>query len=260
MSVTMFTLLSRELDRLEDAYDSAHRLRRVPTGLLGWDVLTGGLNRNGLHLLTGPPRCGLSSLALTVATNLATMGKEPALVITELTEGEIARRAWASRALVPIDKIISGNLTEAHWSVIARATGGLSNSPLRVLHVDPEGAARIDLVRSELATTTTSLVVLDGIHTHQTEALQDIARHYDLAILIARSAEAPRTTDLEKLADTVTVIRPHPEPETTTRLTTATIERNRFGPTGAFPLAFLEECLAWVDTFDTDTPHFGPVA
>ena len=257
MSTTMITILDNELDRLEHSYSTPNLLRRMPTGLLGWDLLTRGLNRGGLHVLTGPPGCGLSSLALTIATNLVTLSREPALFVTELSDGQIARRAWASRSLVPIDNISSGNLTEDHWSAIARATKDLAVSHLRVQHPAADPGGLIELLQADLVATPAALLVLDDLPANDPETLHDLAHQHDVAVLVVGSQTVLQSGDFEHVADSITVVEPQAQPATTTRLATITVGHHRFGATGEFRAAFLEECLAWVDVFDTDTPHFG---
>jgi len=257
----MRALLIRELDRLEALYDTGRPVSRLPTGLMGWDLTAGGLRRGGVHLLIGPSRSGLSSLALTIGANSVLLRAQPVLFVSGLPDGEIAQRAWSARSLVPIDKIERGRLSEADWQELAHSTGQLAESLLRVAEPPRDGCNLTSLLKSEISAMPTAIVVIDDLEVSQADDLRVIAQDHDVAILVVASETSKQVLALAEQADTLAVVRPDGPAGLSTRLATICIERNRYGPLGAFRLAFLEECLVWVDVFDADrVDRFGPVA
>lgn len=256
MSIPLPELLRLELDRLDRAYSQHQLFHRLPTGLLGWDMITGGLARGAVHLLSGPPRSGVTSLAVTVASNVAAQHGEPVLLVTRLAPDEVARRLWSAQSLVPVRSIRSGRLGHDGWRALTRSVSALSRGPLRVLPWTDTPTDPVRALEGQCGTDTASIIVLDDAGCDDVDRLRHLARHHDLAVLIAHPESAATSLEAD-LATTATRLHPDPTADTTTRFAIATVHENQEGDVDEFPLAFLEEYLTWVDIFDVDTPRLG---
>ena len=68
---------------------------RIVTGISEYDrVMGGGIVRDSVSILTSPPGGGKSTLALTIANNVADQGLKVLYASGEESEGQIKNRAW----------------------------------------------------------------------------------------------------------------------------------------------------------------------
>lgn len=102
----------------------------VPTGLLGYDELTGGLHPGALVTLAGRPGTGKSSLALCIADHLASNGHQVLFFSLEMTQYEIAQRLISMRAGVDSSAIRNHVLRESQLPRIAQAVDDIRRGGL----------------------------------------------------------------------------------------------------------------------------------
>jgi replicative DNA helicase len=262
-------------DLLNQAYEDILRIQEggasgVPTGFRGFDKVMGGMQEQNLIILAARPGVGKTSLALNIASNVATAGTAVAFFSLEMSGGELATRLACSVAKVNSQKIKLGELNSAEHAAIVAAMGSKENLPL---DIDQQaGLTVIQLrqkVRRMMAKHSYGLIVVDYLQlfymgdrkseNRQNEvarisgAMKQLAREFEVPVLclsqLSRGAEArenkePRLSDLrdsgaiEQDADVVIFL--HPGEDTPDRRGTmgVHIAKHRNGPTAYFRLAW----------------------
>ncbi len=99
---TIGQALVRTLEKLKRAHETGVSLG-LPTGLAEFDRVTGGLFAGDQVILAARPGAGKSSLALTIAVNVAATGRRVLYVSPEMPDEQLAMRAVCSEANVPVE-------------------------------------------------------------------------------------------------------------------------------------------------------------
>ncbi|MBR2743565.1 MAG: AAA family ATPase [Clostridia bacterium] len=105
---------------------------RVPTGFAPLDrILGGGFVEGGLYILAGRPGKGKTTVALSVAQNVATRGKTVMYVNMEMTAEQIAARRVAREAVVTYTKVLNGEMNDEERRRVTEAISRLKTSRFR---------------------------------------------------------------------------------------------------------------------------------
>ncbi len=248
-------------------------IKNLLTGLPNLDQLTGGLRMGSLTVIGGRPSMGSTSLALTIAYNVAFEQNGSVLIFNLAFDGEeTARRLLSNASKVPRFNLHDGNLDETHNAHLKSAVEQLRKVSV---HIDdtafglPEIRRSIELLISR--GTSPDLVVIDDLRMlvpdicsdKQTEAmirgLKGLARETGAAVILPahlsrrvekRELKQPLWRDLPGGvitggADVVlSVVREECYDPDSTRKGTADIcvMRNRHGNVGMLELRFDGGC------------------
>lgn len=109
------------------------------------EALSGGL-RAGLYIVAARPSVGKSSFSAHLGLNLARAGHPVLFLSLEMSNRQIANRAMANVAGVPLKGLITGRLSNAEWSRIAEGADKLAAMPF---HVDDQPALRLAEIRGK---------------------------------------------------------------------------------------------------------------
>ncbi len=104
----------------------------VPTGLKGFDKISGGLKKKRLYVLAAESKCGKSSLAYNIA-NHATQNKHPTAVFSmEMDQDEVVDMLMAMEG--PIDRNVfnTGEFDTLDFTRIVETSKKLANQPLYI--------------------------------------------------------------------------------------------------------------------------------
>lgn len=126
------------LDDIEAAYTNKGTVVGISTGFPALDKLTTGLKDGDMIVLAARPSQGKTSLALTIAENVAIdQGIPTGFFSLEMTSRSLVKRMLSSRAGVNGHNISSGRLAASEIQSIAVNGGKIANSPL---YIDQSGS------------------------------------------------------------------------------------------------------------------------
>ncbi len=269
-------------DTLEEAFERIDKLsknktgiRGVATGFADLDNIVSGLQKSDFVLLASRPSMGKTSLALNIASNVATKEKTPVGIFSlEMSKDQLTDRLLASMSNVDLWKLRTGRLStdSDDFTRIQDSMGLLSEAPI---YVDDAAAPNIvqmkAMARRLQARHGLGLIIVDYLQLMQprsdstsivqqvteiSRSLKAMARELDVPVLalsqLSRAVEQripqiPRLADLresgslEQDADLVLFIyREDRYREDTSRKNIADIivAKHRNGPVGKAELYF----------------------
>lgn len=130
------------LDSIE--HDAAPGL---PTGFADFDALTKGLRPGQLVVVAGRPGMGKSVFAEGVLRHTAiTRGRPVGMFSLEMSRFEIAKRAIAAQARVPLHRLAYGCATDADWD---RINDHAKDIPAAPIYVDDNPNLTINALRAK---------------------------------------------------------------------------------------------------------------
>lgn len=157
--------MDAEVRAAEDRRRGVATVDVVPTG---WgpldDLLGGGIRRTDLCILAGRPAMGKSAVALHMALNAARHGRGVGLFSLEMSAAQVAQRALANLARVPMHLIRVGTgLRENDVEALARSSSAADALPV---WIDATADADLGYLRSQIrrlkqSSPDVSLVVID---------------------------------------------------------------------------------------------------
>jgi replicative DNA helicase len=126
-------LLHEHLEQVEALQLRGSNVTGVSTGFVDLDNLTSGLQPSNLIIVAARPSFGKTSFALNVAQQAATDHGVPVAIFSlEMSKMELVQRLVCAEALVDVQKLRTGNLTDQDWSRLATAVGRLADAPLYI--------------------------------------------------------------------------------------------------------------------------------
>ena len=125
------SILSESFDRIDELHREKGKLRGISTHFKDLDNLLAGLQRSDLIILAGRPSMGKTSLALNIASNIATKEEaEVGIFSLEMSKEQLVDRLLCSEAAVDSWKLRTGNLSDEDFPKIGHAMGVLSEAPI----------------------------------------------------------------------------------------------------------------------------------
>ncbi len=275
-------ILADYLQEMETRAAEGEGGRGVPTGFIELDKLTGGLQRSDLVILAARPSMGKSSWALNIVQNSALRSNATCAVFSlEMSKTQLAHRLLCSESGVDATKLRLGMINESEQRKLHHALAVLSDAPI---YIDDTPSINLTELRSKArrlaADRGVDLVVVDYLQLITTSrsgdnrvqeiseisrSLKALARELNAPVIalsqLSRAVESrtphiPMLSDLresgsiEQDADIVLFIyREDMYNRETEKKGIADIylAKHRNGPTGQFPLLFLERTTRFVD-------------
>lgn len=278
------SMLKDAFDRLDRIHKGDGRLRGYATGFYDLDYYLAGLQKSDLIVLASRPSLGKTSLALSIAKNVAQQEKVPVGIFSiEMAREQVVDRLIASEAGVNLWKLRTGKLSSDgdgnDFEKIAAALDGLANAPI---FVDDIASPTILQMRAKArrlqAEHGLGLLVVDYLQliqpTHPTDSevqqiteisrnLKALAKELNIPVLavsqLSRSSEMrtdqrPKMSDLrssgsiEQDADVVLLIYREDKVKKDSEkkgIAEIMIEKHRNGPTGRVELFFDENTVSF---------------
>ncbi|GIV97756.1 MAG: replicative DNA helicase [Herpetosiphonaceae bacterium] len=119
----------------------------IPTGFRDLDALTGGLQRSDLIILAARPATGKSSLALSIAYNVALHQRVPVgFFALEMGREQLVQRILATHTGLDMQRLRTGNIRDSELQIIMDAMGMLSSLPI---YIDDTPGLSVMEVRSK---------------------------------------------------------------------------------------------------------------
>jgi replicative DNA helicase len=136
-SVSDFESLSEVLERgfleIERLYNNKGEVTGVPSGFPELDDKTSGFQSGDMVLIAARPSMGKTTFALNLAEHAALRaGKSVVIFSLEMSKEQLAYKLLCSEANVDMLKLRTGNLEDADWDNIARASGPLADAKIYI--------------------------------------------------------------------------------------------------------------------------------
>lgn len=126
-------VMQNVFDTLSAAAESGSKIPGLSTGLQDLDDLILGLNKSELVIIAARPGMGKTSIALNIALNVAmTQRKKVAIFSLEMSREQLVTRLLSRAALVPSQKLLTGDLNEDQWREIGAAANALSETDIYI--------------------------------------------------------------------------------------------------------------------------------
>ena len=120
-------------DKLSETAASGSSIPGLSTGLPDLDRTILGLNRSELVLIAARPGMGKTSIALNIGLHAAmTLGKTIAIFSLEMSREQLTMRFLSRAAMVPMQNLLTGQLTENQWRDVTDAAQTLSATDIRI--------------------------------------------------------------------------------------------------------------------------------
>ena len=189
-------LLSASFAHVSEIASNPNNITGIPTGFTKLDDMISGLNKSNLILIAARPAMGKTSFALNIAHYAAMKaGAKVGIFSLEMSNEEIINRIWFSEALVPNNKIRSGNMQPNDWERLTVALSKLSSSHIYV--DDTAAVSPMDMrakCRRLMAEKGLDLIIVDHIQlTEISRSLKMLAK--DLNIPVVALSQLSRASD-----------------------------------------------------------------
>lgn len=267
---------------IERAYANKGSISGLPTGFVDLDRISCGLQPSDLIILAARPSMGKTSLALSIAHQVAVKQNVPVAVFSlEMSKEQLVQRLLCAEARVDQYRLRTGNLREEDWERLSDAMAVLSEIPL-FIEDTVVGSVREMRVKAKRlqAEKGLGLVVIDYIQLMQSgkrvenrqqeisqisRGLKGLAKELNVPVLalsqLSRAVESrqdkkPQMSDLresgslEQDADVVMFIYrdEYYNPESDKKgVAEIIIAKQRNGPVGSLELGFLKEFTRFVN-------------
>ena len=131
--VPVSQVVQNVFDEMNEAAASGNRIPGLPTSFPDLDRMILGLNGAELVLVAGRPGMGKTSIALNMALHVGmTLGKTVAVFSLEMSREQLVMRLLSRAALVPLQNLLTGQLSEQQWRSVTDAAQTLSTSDIRI--------------------------------------------------------------------------------------------------------------------------------
>jgi len=140
-------------------------VKTVQTGLFDLDVMLNGGMRKGQLIIGGArPGQGKTGLLVTVTLNAARKGKRSLVFSLEMTATELAHRYLSQISEIPVDRLMSGKLTEREWPVYVAAVDELASLPITIIDLPAMRIGNVrQMARREMSKNKIDLIGFDYI-------------------------------------------------------------------------------------------------
>lgn len=279
-------IIDRYPDGINAFLDPSKRDRGIPTGFSDLDRMTDGLHAGELFILAARPSMGKTALALNIATNIALHRRRGVAVFSlEMSKESLLTRAICSEARVDGQKFRLGYLSADDRRALSTAAGQLSAAPLYIDETSSAGLMEMHArLRKHQQREEVALAVIDYLQlmsvakktenrTQEVSALSRglklMARDLGIPLLVlsqlsrapeGRAEHRPQLSDLresgsiEQDADLVAFIYREevykPDRVDLQGHAELIVAKQRNGPTGKVPLAFLRGCTRFESAVD----------
>ena len=140
-------VLERGFEQIETLFNNKGQVTGVGTGFVDLDSKTSGLQSGDMVLVAARPSMGKTTFSLNIAEHVALKeGKSVVIFSLEMSKEQLAYKLLCSQASVDMLKLRTGNLDDADWERIARASGPLSKARI---YIDDTAGVSVMEMRSK---------------------------------------------------------------------------------------------------------------
>ena len=125
--VPISSVVQNVFDEMNEAASSGNAIPGLPTGFPDLDRVILGLNNSELILVAGRPGMGKTSIALNMALHVGlNLTKAVAIFSLEMSREQLATRLLSRASLVPLQALLTGQLSEQQWRAVTDSAQSLS--------------------------------------------------------------------------------------------------------------------------------------
>ena len=125
--IPISSVVQNVFDEMNEAASSGNAIPGLPTGFPDLDRVTLGLNNSELILVAGRPGMGKTSIALNMALHVGlNLNKAVAIFSLEMSREQLATRLLSRASLVPLQALLTGQLSEQQWRAVTDSAQSLS--------------------------------------------------------------------------------------------------------------------------------------
>lgn len=129
----MSAVLERGFLEIERLFNNKGEITGIPTGFSEIDSKTSGFQKGDMVLIAGRPSMGKTTFALNIAEYAALReGKSVAIFSLEMSKEQLSHKLLCSVARIDMLNLRTGNLEDADWERIAKASGPLAASKIYI--------------------------------------------------------------------------------------------------------------------------------
>ncbi|PID77866.1 MAG: replicative DNA helicase [Deltaproteobacteria bacterium] len=126
-------LIDSNINTLTERQGSDKKINGIPTGYIGLDKITSGLQGSDLIIIAARPAMGKTAFALNIARNIAVESNIPVGIFSlEMSNEQLSMRLLTSEARVDSGKIRGGFLNDEDWNRVHNAASILYDAPLYI--------------------------------------------------------------------------------------------------------------------------------
>ena len=289
--------MKEAVKHVEKLYQGEESEASILSGFARLDKVTSGFQKGEYILVAGRPSMGKTALALKVASAACKRGKVVDIFSLEMSNLQLAMRALADRTKINLMKIRTGKLEEADWPRVVMASSELAGLKLwtdetpyitvaeieRRLKRKPEGTDLVIIDYLQLMNPGVRTDSQELATAHISQSLKNMAKRLDVPVMALsqlnrecenRRDKRPLLSDLrysgslEQDADTVLLVYRDEKYCEECRaglechkghegMAEIIIAKQRNGPTGMVPLAFLADSASFeAIAEDEPEPHW----
>lgn len=274
-------VLEAVLSHVEEVYRAQGEMLGLPTGFTDLDRLLSGLWPQDLIILASRPSMGKTSLALSIALNVARKGTPVGFFSLEMSKEQLVQRLLTAEARIDHKRLRTARLDDEDWQKLTEAAVSIAALPL---FIDDTPALNVREMRGRAkrlkAERGLGLVIVDYLQLMQStrrvenrqqeiadisRSLKGLAKELGVPVLalsqLSRAVEQrqekrPVMSDLresgslEQDADVIMFIyrEEYYRPETERKgIAEIIVAKQRNGPVGMVELAFLKELTCFVN-------------
>ena len=125
--IPVSSVVQTVFDEMNEAASSGNAIPGLPSGFPDLDRTILGLNNSELILVAGRPGMGKTSIALNMALHVGLNQKKSVAIFSlEMSREQLATRLLSRASLVPLQNLLTGQLSEEQWRSVSDAAQSLS--------------------------------------------------------------------------------------------------------------------------------------
>jgi len=131
--VPVSSVVQNVFDEMNEAASSGNAIPGLPSGFPDLDRTILGLNNSELILVAGRPGMGKTSIALNMALHVGLNQKKSVAIFSlEMSREQLATRLLSRASLVPLQNLLTGQLSEEQWRSVSDAAQSLSMTDILI--------------------------------------------------------------------------------------------------------------------------------
>ena len=135
------------LTQLINQANKKEAISGIPSGFTKLDDITGGFQGGDLTIIAGRPMMGKTSLALSMARQMAVDHHIPVLFATfEMKETVVSKRLIAAQCDVPLHSMVCAIVNPDQWKDIDKKVAPLVESPITIADIYEYGLEQLELM------------------------------------------------------------------------------------------------------------------
>lgn len=145
--VPLAQIIDQYLEYLNDVQERGQEVGGIPTHFVDFDRLTGGLHKSDLLILAARPGVGKSSLALSIAHNMALQNRSSVGIFSlEMGRDQLLQRLLSMFTGIDAQRLRTGRITTQDLQVVVDAMGQLASFPI---YIDDTPGVTVNQLRSK---------------------------------------------------------------------------------------------------------------